>query len=185
MYDHVADKNNPAICCLDRISKLSHELSETNWLNEVNQKPKSRTYILIKKTLNPSEYVKSYMSKHKRSLMAHFLTDILLLKIEIGRFKKIRDTSSGKLRCLNSQERICEMCTLNELEDAIHLLCSCTLYISFRKPLFDEAIKFNVDSQSFSNTNKLFWLINNNWGDFIHFLLAAWQTRSSVPFSVK
>ena len=53
------------------------------------------------------------MSKHKRSLMAQFLTGILPLKIETGRFKKIRDTSSGKLRCLNSQERICEMCTLN------------------------------------------------------------------------
>ena len=103
LYDHVADKNNPTIC------KLSREFSETNWLNEVNQKPKLRTYILINKTLNPSEYVKSYMSKHKRSLMAQFLTGIPPLKIETGRFKKIRDTSSGKLRCLNRQERICEV----------------------------------------------------------------------------
>ena len=94
LYDHVADKNNPSLCCLDRISKLSREFSETNWLNEVNQKPKSRTYILINKTLNPSEYVKSYMSKHKRSLMVQFLTGIFPLKIETGRFKKIRDTSS-------------------------------------------------------------------------------------------
>ena len=101
LYDHFGDKNNPTICCLDRISKLTRELSEINWLNEVNQKPKLRTYILIKKTLNPSEYVKSYMSKHKRSLMAQSLTGILPLKIETGRFKKIRDTSSGKLRCLN------------------------------------------------------------------------------------
>ena len=55
---------------LFKISKLSRELSETNCSNEVNQKPKLHTYrpILIKKTLNPSEYVKSYMSKHKRSL---------------------------------------------------------------------------------------------------------------------
>ena len=77
------------------------------------------------------------------------------------------------------------MCTLNEPEDEIHLLCSCTLYISLRKPLFDEAIKFNVEFQSFSNTNKFIWLINNIWGDVINFLLAAWQTRSSVLFSVK
>ena len=83
---------------------MSREFSETNWLNGVNQKPKLRTYILIKKTLNPSEYVQSYMSKHKRSLMAQFLTGILPLKIEIGSFMKFRDTSSGKLRCLNSQE---------------------------------------------------------------------------------
>ena len=62
------------------------------------------------------------------------------LKNETGRFKKIRDTSSGKLRCLNSQEIICEMCTLNESDDEIRFLCSCTLYISFTKPLFDEAI---------------------------------------------
>ena len=125
------------------------------------------------------------MSKHKRSLMAQFLTGILPLKIETGRFKKIRDTSSGKLRCLNSQERICEMCTLNEPEDEIHFLCSCTLYISFRKPLFDEAIKFNVEFQSLSNNNKFMWLINNIWREIVNFLLAAWQTRSSVLFSVK
>ena len=125
------------------------------------------------------------MSKYKRSLMAQFLTGILPLKIETGRFKKIRDTSSGKLRCLNSQERICEMCTLNEPEDEIHFLCSCTLYISFRKPLFDEAIKFNVELQSLSNNNKFIWLINNIWREVVNFLLAAWQTRSSVLFSVK
>ena len=41
--------------------------------------------------------------------MAQFLTGILPLKIETGCFKKSRDTSSGKLRCLNSQERTCEM----------------------------------------------------------------------------
>ena len=121
------------------------------------------------------------MSKHKRSLMAQFLTGILPLKIETGHFKKIRYTSSGKLRCLNSQERICEICTLNEPEDEIHFLCSCTLYISFRKPLFDEAIRF----QSLSNTNKFIWLINNIWREVVNFLLAAWQTRSSVFFSVK
>ena len=86
--------------------------------------------------------------------MAQFLAGILPLKIETGRFKKIRDTSSDKLRCLNGQERICEMCTLNEPEDEIHFLCSCTLYLSFRKPFFDKAINFNVDFQSFSNTNK-------------------------------
>ena len=41
--------------------------------------------------------------------MAQFLSGILPLKIETGRFKKIRNTSSGKLRCLNSQKRICEI----------------------------------------------------------------------------
>ena len=131
-----------------------------------------------------TEYVKSYMSKHKRRLMVQFLTGILPLKIETGRFKKIWDTSSGKLRYLNSQERICEMYTLSEPEDKIHFLCSsCTLYISFRKLLFDKAINFNVDFQSFSNTNKLIWLITNNC--CTNFLLAAWQTRSSVLFFVK
>ena len=77
------------------------------------------------------------------------------------------------------------MCTLNESADEIHFLCSCTLYISFRKPLFDEAIKLNVDFQSFSNTNKFIWLITNNLRDVGNFLLAAWQTRSSVLHSVK
>ena len=98
------------------------------------------------------------MSKHTRSLMAQFLilTGILPLKIETGRFKKIRDTSSGKLRCLISQERICEMCTLNEPEDEIHFLCSCTLYISFRKPLFDEAISLMSSSNHFLTIINLF-----------------------------
>ena len=62
-----------------------HPGLEVKGLNGVNQRPKSHTYILIKKTLNASEYVKSYMSKHKRSLMAQFLTGILSLKKEAGR----------------------------------------------------------------------------------------------------
>ena len=51
--------------------------------------------------------------------------------------------------------------------------------------LFDEAIQFNVDFQSFSNTDKFIWLINNNWRDVVKFFLAVWQTRSNVLFSVK
>ena len=59
--------------------------------------------------------------------MAQFLTGILPLKTETGRFKGIRDPSTDKLRCLNSQERICEMCAVGEPEDVIHVLCLCTL----------------------------------------------------------
>ena len=116
------------------ISNLSRELSETNWLNEVNEKA------LKKKTLNPSEYVKYYMSKYKRSLMAQFLTGILPLKIENGLFKEILDLSSNKLRCLNSQERICEMCTIGEPEDEIHFLSSCTLYMSLYISTFNHFV---------------------------------------------
>ena len=39
---------------LNRISKSFREMSETNWLNEVNQNPKLRTHIYFnKETIKP------------------------------------------------------------------------------------------------------------------------------------
>ena len=92
--------------------------------------------------------------------MAQFLTGIIPVKIGTSRFKKILEPSSNKL---SSQIRICKMCTIGEPEDEVHFLCSCTLFISLRKPLFDVAMKCNVDFQSFFNTDKLIWLINNRY----------------------
>lgn len=46
-----------------------------------------RTYVLFKKELKTENYVKYYMHKRKRSLVALLLLGILPLRIETGRYK--------------------------------------------------------------------------------------------------
>ena len=55
----------------------------------------------------------------------------------------------------------------------------------FQEVFLGKQLKKNDDFQSYSNINKLFWLINNKWRAVVNILIAAWQTRRCVLFSVK
>ena len=56
----------------DAKSKLM-EMYESVWLEEINSKPKLRTYKLIKRNIEPEQYLTADLPKWKRSLVAHLL----------------------------------------------------------------------------------------------------------------
>ena len=49
--------------------------------------------------------------------MAKLRCGVLPIKIETGRFVN-----------LALEDRICEVCNLNEIEDELHFICKCELY---------------------------------------------------------
>ena len=98
---------------------------ETKWRMDVNNKPKLRTYKTFKTSFETSEYMKWNSEKSDRSLLAQFMCGILQLRVESGRFINLK---------LN--ERICQLCDLNCLEDEFHFLCICPVYSDLRKDLY-------------------------------------------------
>ena len=83
-----------------------------------------RTYIQFKTSMIVSDYVKNSTNRYKRSILAKFRSGILQLRIESGRY------SNTKV-----EERLCELCNLNEVEDEFHFLCKCPYLTNCREEL--------------------------------------------------
>ena len=125
LVDVFSDKT---MCDLnDVIVKISTK-SQNQWRNNVQQKPKLRTYMLFKDELRTEEYIKQHLNKRKRSLLAQTRLGILPLHIETGRYNNTP-----------FDNRKCTICNTDVLEDEFHFIMSCPNYINLRTKLFNEA----------------------------------------------
>ena len=77
-----------------------------SWSQEIYRKPKLRPYVMFKNEFKCEKYVSFNLPKSQRSLCAQLRGGILPLNIETGRF-----------RGLAEEERICEHCDLEVVED--------------------------------------------------------------------
>ena len=64
-------------------------LMSNEWKEQVQSKPKLRTYRMLKEDFGTEPYVLSNIPKYKRSLFAQFRSGILPLHIETGRYSNI------------------------------------------------------------------------------------------------
>ncbi len=120
---HIFDQK--CFCNLDL--QKCREYDKEEWLNQIQQKPKLRTYILFKSLLETEFYV-TCLPKSQRSVFSKLRCGVLPLKIETGRFNAI-----------DRENRICEFCSLNEVEDEQHFVCRCTLYNDLRVKMYHSA----------------------------------------------
>jgi hypothetical protein len=88
-------------------------------------KPKLRTYRNCKNSISCENYV-FIRNRKKRSFVAQIRLGILPLNIELGRFRGVK-----------LEERTCEICKNNLIEDEFHFLCVCPLYESYRNILYN------------------------------------------------
>ena len=102
------------------------------WKLSVASKPKLRTYALFKKNLKTELYVSLSIPKCKRSIFCQFRSGILPLAIETGRYRNVP-----------ADERLCEICNLNQVEDEIHFLCFCPRYQESRTELYQNVLYQN------------------------------------------
>jgi hypothetical protein len=159
---------NKGVYDLNEINETLKDIMLGEWKQEVLKKPKLRTYITFKENINTEDYVQSYMSHHARSLFAQFRHGILPIKIETGRFKNLKE-----------EERICELCPLNVVENETHFLCECSLYTDARIKLFDKAIKKNPSFNDLEVSIKFNFLMKQMWRDVSKYLVLAWKVRQA------
>jgi hypothetical protein len=165
--------------CNLEIGKLRlYNITEADFLDEIDKKPKLRTYKLIKDNIRCENYLKYYLPKNKRSIMAQFRIRILPLEIETGRFCLKIDTDSDRMRKLNINERNCEMCNKDELEDEVHFLCRCSKYDELRKKLFSADLKFlYINVRDLDDLDKLRFLVTSCWKPTANYLHDAFMKR--------
>ncbi len=74
------------------------------------------------------------LSGDQRSLVAQLWTGTLPLAIKTGRCNNIL-----------VENRLCEMCDLNDVESEFHFLLYCTLYDDFRECQFNDILQRSPD----------------------------------------
>lgn len=138
--------------------KLSEKYKE-EWRDDIQSKPKLRTYGLIKTSTCTSNYVAANLPKCYRSLLAQLQCVFLKLRLETGRYNN-----------KNVNNRQCPMCVSNAVEDELHFVFEYPAYMHVRKN-FDE-LNFEI------NVNSLRRLFSQPF-TFGRFILAIWQCRSN------
>ena len=132
-------------------------IDDENWKakvwNDTGQENgnKLRTYRLYKSDLIAEDYVKSNMERSHRRIIAKFRSGSLPLQIETGRYKKPK---------VPLNNRICNLCTDNVIEDEIHFLLCCDFYSDIRRPLLAKAQLCNSDFHNMPLLDKFVFIMN-------------------------
>ena len=158
-------------------SKIRENLHNI-WCDEIHKMPKLRTYVLFKHEYKTEEYLKMYLPRSHRSLLAQLRSGILPLRIESGRFQNIHDPNTGKIRKSKPEERVCTLCDLNLLEDEIHFVCICSKYCSLREKLFKTVTLKYASFTVMSNSEKFVFLLKNESKLLANYIYEAWNIEN-------
>ena len=101
------------------------------WAAEVKSKPKLRTYLLLKPKLSFELYLNCGDSWRRR-LMTQLRVGTNFLNIERWQRKKLQD-------------RVCDVCLTNQVEDEQHFLLDCPVSQSIRDDLFKDLEREKYD----------------------------------------
>ena len=111
---------------------------------------KLRTYSLFKQRFCREPYFKILADKDIRTFYTKFRISAHKLNIEVGRYKKIP-----------ADERYCNLCSSNLVEDEIHFSMVCPCFNSTRKLFFDKINSINSNFEKLTNAQKFIWLMSS------------------------
>ncbi len=135
---------------------------QDKWKNNLVNKPKLRTYISFKEQFCTEDYVKLCIPRKERSMLAQIRFGILPLHIETGRF---RGTAL--------EERTCQICNSQSIEEELHFILICNEYNELRINLFN-SIKYKVETFEY--------LVNRD--KCVHIMKYEWQTLKQIPSKI-
>ena len=161
MSEQFENRESANMCeCKKKIWKLMEEEN----LENINNKLKLSTYAKLKDNIEVQEYVTGLLSKEKRSLMIELRCGVLPIALETGRFKNKKDETSNNYGRLRPEERLCEICNSNAVEDEFHFVMKCEKYKLPRLCLFDAIGKSYTEfSHLNSDEDKFVFILNRCW----------------------
>ena len=95
-----------------------------SFISEMRNNNKLRTYRLLKNTYHEEKYLKIPNIQHRTAIT----------KLRISSHKL--HIEKGRHNHIPLQERICQYCELDEIEDEYHFVANCTLYRTERESLY-------------------------------------------------
>ncbi len=127
---------------------------------------KLRTYCTFKKEFGIENYLTTITNRKYRTFWTQFRISAHKLRIESGRYEK-----------LVANERICQLCQMNEVESELHFALKCPYYVNERK-IFLNTIPLtykNYDPVELFQT--LMTSTDNICINFIKFLYICYEKR--------
>ena len=148
-------------------NKLSSMYNEV-LVKMLQQKPKLRTYVQIKKDVEAESYLKVNMNKNSRSLICQLRTGCLPIALEVGRFVG-----------LLLEDRKCPLCD-SAVETETHFLFDCTKTDVIRQNTLANYPTFlsegnNIEKLKF--LSKMPYVMGN-------FICKLWRERQSILSNV-
>ena len=133
------------------INQVYEKLWHKNREVLINEDGKLRTYLKIKTHFGFEKYLELINSFQNRKCVTKFRISQHKLKIEIGRYTKPFTPAN---------QRICDKCNLNSVEDELHHFHDCPRFVNARDELFQYISISNKKFQRLSPSNKLYWVFN-------------------------
>ncbi len=100
-----------------------------------------------------SDYVKDvYLTKPQCSAMAKFRCGVAPICLETGRYEVLS---------VPEQERICNNCDLNEIENEVHVITRCPMYNDIREDLYLKTSSNCEDFNDLSDNEKFVFIMSN------------------------
>ena len=163
--------DNVIPCSIDDANVVFSIQDQSDWDLSRYKSDKLRYYNLYKNEKCIEEYLTLNISKYHRSLFAQFRCGILPLEIEVGRYRNI-----------DLCDRTCLVCN-NAVEDEIHFLCQCPLYIEPRTRLFQIANESHSDFHHMDVFDQFVYLMSNQQRHVVKFLSKAIPLRTDRLFN--
>ena len=126
----------------DYVVKWKHDVNATKAKHGKGGN-KLRLYNKFKQSIYAEPYLNCITSRKNKSAYAKFRCGVAPIKIETGRYEK-----------LNVDDRLCPFCTYNVIEDEVHVLTECSLYIDIHEDLALEMLPFYPEFKDMSNLDK-------------------------------
>ena len=127
-------------------------------------------------------YVKVFMSRKQRTLLAQLRLGILPLEIETGRFRNVKDAVTGNFRKLREDERICKICEMNQVENEFHFICVCPKYDVQRTEFYQKVGEKTPQFISMNSNEKIVYLLKIEPHLLARFIESIWNIRQNLLY---
>ncbi len=153
-------------CNIDDAKIRINKMYCIEWQAKLNTTAKLRTYRIFKGKFEMEKYVTHNLTRCERSYLAQFRLGILGIRIETGRF-------------VNEmvEDRKCQICNNNNIEDEIHFLLYCTEYDTIRQNILGKIINSIDNFNTMSNEEKLKNIMCENQQSIARYIVKAIEMR--------
>ena len=160
------------------MTKYLQQRSRENYMKQITASRKLRTYCTFKTIFGPEKYLYVITNPTIRQAVTKFRTSAHNLRIEKGRhYKETVD------------ERLCQHCNLNQIEDELHFLLVCPLYKDLRDNMLTQISKCYEYFTNLPQRDKLIWLLSNPNENILlalgNFIYLSMEIRKNDTQSIK
>ena len=151
---------------------LFNYYGNTEWQNNIPLSPKLCTYVTFKNEYEAEPYVKKFLTRKQRSVIAQLRSGTLPLQIETGRFQNIP-----------LEYRLCLLCNSNNVETETHFLFECECYNDLRQQFYGNSENLYPEFALNPDENKLKMMMTTEMIKLTaQFICNCFNKRQSIIF---